>query len=87
MPYPDIRVYLKSHFQVIHYEEQILKVQFKSSMDVLKHLKNTGVNGIQKTYWSIKQINNFKAEYEKLFKTESGVCLTYHPVYIIAMKK
>ncbi len=87
LPYPDIRVYLKPYFRILHYEEQIFKVQFETPLSVLQHLKNTGVNGIQKTYWSIKQINSFKEEYGKLYKTEVGVSLTYHPIYIVAIKK
>ena len=87
LPYPDIRKYVNNHFQILHYEEQLLSIPFKTPMDVLKHLKNTGVNGIQKTHWGVKQLHDFQEEYEQSYKTESGVCLTYHPVYVIAQKK
>lgn len=87
LPYPDIRVYLKPHFQILHYEEQVFRVQFETPLSVLQHLKNTGVNGVQQTSWNIKQINNFKVEYERLYKVENGVSLTYHPIYVIATKK
>lgn len=87
LPYPDIRKYLNPHFQILHYEEHLLSIPFKTPIEVLKHLKNTGVNGIQKTHWGIKQLHDFQKKYEQFYKTESGVCLTYHPVYIIAQKK
>ena len=87
LPYPDIRKYVNIHFQILHYEEHLISIQFKTPMDVLKHLKNTGVNGIQRTHWGVKQLHDFQEKYEQFYKTESGVCLTYHPVYIIAQKK
>lgn len=87
LPYPDIRPHIESNFQILQYEEQIIKINFDSPADVLKHIKNTGVNGVQETRWGLKQLNEFKTEYIKHYQTETGVGLTYHPIYIIATKK
>lgn len=56
---------------------------FDEPIDVLKHLRNTGVNGIQSRTWTKSQLTKFQADYSERFTTDKGVCLTYHPMYLV----
>lgn len=60
-------------------EQEIHTLQFKNPNELLKHLKLTGVNAIQKKALSIKKIKNSMEILDKKFQNK----LTYKPVYII----
>ena len=68
-------------------KEEIKTVYFPSPKDVLLHLKRSGVNGITSEKWTKSDLLYFTNQYNKLFKSDYGVSLTYHPIYIIASKK
>lgn len=77
---------LKKHFKVLDMFEDKIEVNFANPKEVLKHIKNTGVNciGVKNFYKSA--FFNFQREYRKLFSTPEGVKLTYHPICIIVEK-
>ncbi len=46
-------------------------------------MKQTGVNGIRKSYFGKKQLNDFTEAYQQQFSNDSGsVILTYNPIII-----
>lgn len=58
---------------------------FDSPIEVLRHLQQTGANGLACAHLSIRR---FSEQYRSLYATDNGgVSLTYHPVYITAHKK
>ena len=66
-------------------EEESIVLDFPSAIEVLRHLKHTGVNGITRTSWTPARLARFSDEYMLRFGTPDGnVTLTYHPVYLIA---
>lgn len=66
-------------------EEESIVLDFPSTIEVLRHLKHTGVNGITRTSWTPARLARFSDEYMLRFGTPDGnVTLTYHPVYLIA---
>lgn len=68
-------------------EEESIVLDFPSAIDVLRHLKHTGVNGITHTSWTPARLARFSDEYLLRFGTSDGnVTLTYHPVYLIARR-
>lgn len=67
--------------------EQKITLHFDSAIEVLKHLQSTGVNNTSPSRQSFRETKSLIAEYEKLHRTESGVELSYHPIYIICTKK
>ncbi|EJW94268.1 biotin synthesis protein BioC [gut metagenome] len=78
---------LKPIFQVVHAEEEVVKLNFSTPLDVLKHLKKTGVTGTEKRVWSPGRLQRFCQKYLEKFSTgPQSVSLTYHPIYIIAKK-
>ena len=69
-------------------EEESIVLDFPSAIDVLRHLKHTGVNGITHTSWTPARLARFSDEYLLRFGTPDGnVTLTYHPVYLIARRQ
>ena len=79
---------LEPDFEVIHAEEEVCTLYFDSPLEVLKHLKQTGVTGTEKKVWSRGRLQQFCENYSRLFSNEQGkVSLTYHPIYLLAKKK
>lgn len=78
---------LSSRYHIVQTsEEQIVKT-FHSPMEVLYHLKRTGVTGTRKYRWTRSNLQLFCKEYDRLFRTDDLVSLTYHPIYIIVRKR
>lgn len=79
---------LSPKFHIIHAEEEIAELRFDSPLDVLKHMKQTGVTGTEKRMWTRGILQSFCQQYIQLFSQENQqVSLTYHPIYLIAKKK
>lgn len=72
----DIR-YLKKEEMTLH---------FTSAMEVLRHLRQTGVNGQARGGWSRARLARFETEYFDKFGAGGEIPLTYMPVYLIARK-
>lgn len=77
---------LGEQFDILSAEESIDQLWFSTPADVLRHIRETGVNGISEVRWTRSRLNVFASEYLDLFKTDRGVSLTYHPLQIIAKK-
>ncbi|OHX64991.1 malonyl-ACP O-methyltransferase BioC [Flammeovirga pacifica] len=77
-----------NNFEVIKSWEWTKDLWFNSATDVLKHIKKTGVNGMQQTkeVWNKKRLAAFNVSYNH-FSENNQVPLTYHPLFIIAKKK
>lgn len=84
---------LSTQYEVWHASEEQVKLSFPTPQAVLYHLKQTGVNtptGGGETPsrpWTKGDLLAFAEAYRRLFPSEQGVSLTYHPLYIIAKKK
>jgi malonyl-CoA O-methyltransferase len=61
-------------------EEEIRIMAFKSPKDILKHIKNTGVNAISTEHWTKKNLLNFEKEYNSFCAYHPT--LTYNPIYV-----
>jgi len=86
LAYPDpITLFRLSsgHFQVISYLTHRECLHFTDVRDLLNHLRQTGVNALDKTVWSPGKLNSFINEYRSRFKDEQGVRVTYHPIYFL----
>lgn len=78
---------LSVSYDIIYSHEDIFSVTFPSPLDVLHHLKQTGVTGIRKQSWTRADLSDFCRRYSENFSDGGAVSLTYHPIYIIAKKK
>ena len=73
-----------NNFEILHIEEDMNKLFFENPYQVLKHIKNTGVNSIKKAIWTKNKLNNFINTYQEFY---TDISLTYHPIYIICKKR
>lgn len=79
---------LTENFVVVEVEEWKHKKYFASPFEVLKHMKQTGVNSIDSNFIGKDKLNLFSEEYRRIFSVLNGdVSLTYHPIIIIAKRK
>ena len=69
-----------SDFEIIKMEEDIISLEFNSPKEVLKHIKNTGVNALSQTIWTKSDLINFEKNYPQT--NQEKFSLTYNPVYI-----
>lgn len=83
----DWRSIMPADLEIVSAHQERHVLTFASPRDVLKHLRQTGVNGRAKTGWTRSKLAAFEAEYEHRFGADKGVTLTYDPVWIIARKR
>ena len=79
---------LSSKFDILIKEEWKEVLEFDHPIKVLKHMKQTGVNGIKQGCFGKKQLTTFIDRYIQEFSNSANtVSLTYHPIIIIAKRK
>ena len=74
---------LENYFKIEYIEEEIQTLLFDTPMDVLKHIKESGTNGVQSINWTVKKLKDFERFYSAKFSENNKVKLTYNPVYAI----
>ena len=85
---------VSNEMRVVFDTEDIITLEFQSPLDVLRHLKATGVNSLTEfnpnaaSFISSKTaLEKFSVSYRSTHTTSQGkVSLTYHPLIIIAQK-
>jgi malonyl-ACP O-methyltransferase BioC len=75
---------LAEKYTVYEAAEGMEKLCFAEVRDILDHLRATGVNALTTKGWNRAQLLSFSRRYADRFGTESGIPLTYHPMYFIA---
>jgi malonyl-CoA O-methyltransferase len=83
----ELEILAGRHFDLIVSKEDEQRLEFSSPEAVLHHIRQTGVNGLQRRSWTKSRYQHFVTEYSRLFSCENGVYLTYHPVYCCLKKK
>ncbi|WP_454881616.1 malonyl-ACP O-methyltransferase BioC [Sphingobacterium detergens] len=74
-------------YEILSVEEELLSLSFESPLQVLSHLKKTGVTGIKNHRWTKSKLQAYCTEYIDRYAVGTRVPLTYHPIYIIAKKR
>lgn len=77
---------LLQSFQVEKNYSQEICLKFSSPEDILRHLKKTGVNGLQKQTWTKSKYKAFIANYYQYCNCCNHVQLTYHPMFYYCRK-
>ena len=72
-----------SGFEIVKIYDEKSVMNFDTPTDVLRHIRNTGVNAISETHWTKSDLINFENEYRK----SKEITLTYHPIYIVGVKR
>lgn len=73
--------------EIVDLWQERRKLWFDTPHHVLRHLRGTGVNGRASRVWTRATLASFSDAYNRAYATTEGVCLTYHPVWIIARKR
>ena len=74
------------HFDIVECTEELSAIYFDEPVEVLRHIKQTGVNGAFRQCWTKGKLARFTEGY-KMFHKIKGYSLTYHPMYVVARKK
>lgn len=83
---------LESHgFEVLQITSQHEPMYFEHPLQILKHLKATGVTATaQQHRWNKQSLQQFYQDYQQFSQIdaqgERRYCLSYHPIYCIARK-
>ncbi len=83
----ELEILARRHFDLTFSREEEQRIEFSSPEAVLRHIRLTGVNGLQRRSWTKSRYQHFVSEYRRLFSCENGVYLTYHPLYCCLKKK
>ncbi len=77
-----------NRFSVLMSLEERICLTFPSPLDALRHLRETGVNGLKSDRaWNRQCLGKFAQDYRQSFSPQDGQYpLSYHPIWIIAEK-
>lgn len=78
---------LSSCLEILYMEEEQYILEFNDALEVLQHVKKTGVNATpSQPGWTRGRLESFKQEYTRHFTSSGKYLLTYHPQYFICRK-
>lgn len=77
----ELRLFLGRNFEIISFEKFEYKMKFDNPLQILTHMKNTGVNSLSAKTWGIKEVKEFCDNYKAKFP---DLTLTYSPMIVIA---
>lgn len=77
------QILIKQGFSVLYSEDFYEVMTFKTPLELLAHMKNTGVNSLSENTWTVKKVKEFCDKYAKKYPKTT---LTYSPIIIIARK-
>lgn len=84
----ELGAWLSSDFEVKRCEGETIRLAFASPVEVLHHLKATGVTATGNHLWTKGRLEQFCKQYIEQFSTSDGnVMLTYRPLYFVAIKR
>ena len=80
----EIKEKLSKSYEILYIEDYTYTLTFETPLELLLHMKNTGVNSLSAKPWTIKEIKDFC---EKYMDRYNKVQLTYNPIIVIAKLK
>ena len=72
---------------IVYSQEVLSTYYFPSVWAVLKHIKHTGVGGVQGGRWTVRRLRQFEQEYKRKYGCDSGIPVSYNTLYLLARKK
>jgi biotin biosynthesis protein BioC len=81
----EFRAAVGRYFDIEECLEDHTVIYFDEPVEVLRHIKQTGVNGAFRQCWTKGKLTRFTEGY-KMFHSIKGYSLTYHPMYVVARK-
>ncbi|MDR0511024.1 MAG: malonyl-ACP O-methyltransferase [Rikenellaceae bacterium] len=72
-------------YNVLTLKEYVVSLTFGTPVDVLRHIKATGVGGAGSSNWTKGSLQEFDARYRAI--NRENITLAYHPVIIVARRR
>ncbi len=83
-PLEELKQIFEKNFEILYTEEFIHPLTFSTPLELLAHMKNTGVNSLTAQHWTFKEVKEFCDKYSQKFPE---ITLTYAPIIFICQKK
>ncbi len=74
---------VEKNYRILKIESYKKVLEFKTPLELLYHMKNTGVNSLENHRWTFADVKEFCETYTK---TYAKTTLTYTPILVIAQK-
>ncbi len=74
----------KCGFEILYCESFYEELIFKTPLELLAHMKHTGVNSLSESVWTMKKVKEFCDKFSKKYPK---IKLTYAPIIVIAKRK
>ena len=79
---------LNKDFDLLYTFEENIILEFSSPLEILKHIKSTGVGAVaSKTKWNPQKLLKFSNSYKQFLLPNGNYPLTYHPLYFVCQKR
>lgn len=82
-PLNELKQIFEKNFEILYTEEFIHTLKFATPLELLAHMKNTGVNSLTAQHWTFKEVKEFCDNYSQKFPE---ITLTYAPIIFICRK-
>lgn len=83
----ELTAMLAGDFNVLTLHSEKMQIFFPSLREVLQHIRQTGVGGLQKMRWNLRELLDFERRYTAQFVTGDGFPVTYMSTFVVAEKK
>lgn len=81
------RAVLPQSLDILAVTQAPVVLEFDSALALLKHLRQTGVNGHAQQSWSRRHLRDFENAYRERFGGGGKLPLTYDPVLLVARRR
>jgi len=78
---------LEERFELCQALEKREELYFPGVAELLRHLRETGVNALPDPARNRGRLRSFSDEYERRYRQRRGVRLSYHPMYFLARRR
>ena len=79
----ELKSIFSKDFEILYTEEINYTMNFSNPLELLAHMKNTGVNSLTMKHWTFKEVKDFCERYKLKYPE---LTLTYSPVIFICKK-
>lgn len=83
----ELEAMLPNFMHIKHLEMSDIQIEFDGLPALLRHLRNTGVNGNANGMLTKAGLRSFEQEYTKKFGHNGKLPLTYQPVWLVAQRQ
>ena len=82
-PIEELQNILEKNYKILKLYSFKKILTFNSPLELLYHMKNTGVNSLNNHSWNFKDVKDFCTKYSQTYQ---NVTLTYSPILAVAQK-